>query len=163
MKILVTIGTHEPFDRLIRAMDEIASFYSDSDVIFEAQTSTAEYVPINMKTYEFISPLEFEKKFHEADFVVSHAGMGTIISALTSNKLIIVFPRSAKLGETRNEHQLATVKAFGKLKYIYVADHTSQLRNMIDDAINGKLKPLHHIGKHGSLNLINSIKVFIQG
>lgn len=53
---------------------------------------------------------EFDKLCHDARLIVAHAGMGTIISAMTKGKPIIVFPRIAALGEHRNEHQLATSK-----------------------------------------------------
>ena len=39
--------------------------------------------------------------------------MGTIISALTAGKPLMIMPRRAHLDEHRNDHQWATVQHFG--------------------------------------------------
>ena len=153
--IFVTIGTQAPFDRFIKAMDEIAGLI-DEPVI--AQTFNGEYKAKNMKTFEFIPPDEFSKLFSEARLVVSHAGMGTIISALVQNKPIVVMPRIAALKEHRNEHQLATTKEFEKLGYIHVAHDETDLKNLI---LHTEIKVLHSISQYASKELTDSIRGFI--
>ena len=79
----------------------------------------------------FLAPDEFDKLCHDARLIVAHAGMGTIISAMTKGKPIIVFPRIAALGEHRNEHQLATSKKMKELGYAYVANNKEELKEYL--------------------------------
>ena len=157
--IFVTIGTQEPFDRLIQAMDEVAPLLKDTPII--AQVYKTNYEVKNMKTFEFLSPKEFNDYFSQASLVVSHAGMGTIISALVSEKPIIVVPRLKKFNEHRNDHQLATAQRFAELDYIHVAYDEIELKEKLPALINEGLSPLHTIGNYASPNLMNSIQNFI--
>lgn len=153
--IFVTIGTQAPFERFIRAVDEIA-IEIDEPII--AQVNGSSYKAQHIKTIDFLAPDEFNKYFDEARLIISHAGMGTIISALTKGKPIIIFPRLASLGEHRNEHQLATAMKFDDLGYVYVAYDKKQLKDLMLDR---NLKVLHHIGNSASKGLIESISRFI--
>jgi len=157
--IFVTIGTQEPFDRLIKVMDEVALILKDTEII--AQVSQTNYKIKNMKVLNFVAPTEFNNYFNNAKLVVSHAGMGTIISALERKKPIIVMPRLMQYNEHRNEHQLATAKRFEELNYIHVAYNEQELKNKILDIWAGNLKPLYSIGEVASDQLIKSIKDFI--
>ncbi|MGV3704178.1 MAG: glycosyltransferase [Arcticibacter sp.] len=158
--IFVTIGTQEPFDRLVRCMDKVVAELDAVEAV--AQVSHTEYPIRNMKAFSFLAPQEFSKQFSEADLIVSHAGMGTIISAMKLEKPIIIFPRLAELGEHRNDHQLATARVLDKLKYLHVAYDEETLRRMVHDFIGGKLKSLHRIGDCASPELIGSIRQYIE-
>ncbi len=157
--ILLTIGTHEPFDRLVEAMDVIAGKVSEKII---AQLSETLYDVKNMEVLGFIPPKEFEQLFRKANLIVSHAGMGTILSAFEFEKPIIVFPRLARLKETRNEHQLATVKKLGDMGLIYVAHDMDELRSLIVRGVKGELKPLHRVTPYASSSLINAVQAFIS-
>lgn len=155
--IFVTIGTQEPFDRLISAMDKIAEV-TNNDVI--AQVSASNYVVKHMKSFSFINPKEFNELFAKADLIVSHAGMGSIISALQLGKPIVVMPRKSGLGEHRNDHQMATAKKMESLGYIYVAYDEGQLEDLIVNKRDG-LSSLHTLGEWASPKLVSSIRDFI--
>jgi UDP-N-acetylglucosamine transferase subunit ALG13 len=154
--IFVTIGTQAPFDRFIEAMDEIAALI-DEPII--AQTFESTYIPKHIQIVSFIPPDEFHTLFSKARVIVSHAGMGSIISALTQEKPIIIFPRLASLGEHRNDHQIVTAMRMNELGYAYVAYDKMQLKNLI---LQRELKPLRKIGKTASDSLIESILSFIR-
>ena len=47
--------------------------------------------------------------------------MGTIITALELGKPILVVPRLGKLGETRNDHQVATAKRLAEDELVLAA------------------------------------------
>ena len=162
MKIFVTIGTQEPFDRLIKAVDQIAAEHKE--VEFVAQTVSSKYVVRHMKTFDFIAPGEYNKILSDSSLIVSHAGIGTIISALQINKPIIVLNRIAKLGEHRNEHQLATVKKMKKLNFVHTANDENDLKNKLKLFIEDQksLPSLHQLGKDASPELTKSIRDFIQ-
>lgn len=156
--IFVTIGTQEPFDRLIKAVDEIAAEVGPETKVI-AQVSYANYQAQHMKTFDFLSPGEFEKYFSEADLIVSHAGMGTIISALVKEKPLIILPRLIKYHEHRSDHQVATANVFKQLDYVHVANDEADLKQKVFDIIKGRREGCKHkIGDYASTDLINSLR-----
>jgi UDP-N-acetylglucosamine transferase subunit ALG13 len=110
--IFVTVGGQLPFDRLVHAVDQWAEQRRRADVFAQIGRSTTP--PAHIQWEQFLSPDEFEAKAREAEVIVAHAGMGSILTAFELEKPIIVMPRRAHLGEHRNDHQWATVKNLGK-------------------------------------------------
>lgn len=123
--IFVTVGSADPFDRLIRAMDEWAGSCGRTDIF--AQIGKSDYVPRHMEAVQFLRPAEFRERVRGARLVVAHAGMGSIITAMELGTPIIVMPKWARLGEHRNDHQVATAKKFGQKQGIIVANDEKDL------------------------------------
>lgn len=159
--IFVTIGTQEPFDRLIKVLDNIAEHLEESVIV---QTMETDYHIKNMTVYSFMPPSEYMRILNESRLIVSHAGMGTVISALMANKPIVILPRIASLGEHRNEHQLATANKLKELGYAYVANDEQELIMIIKDILQEDvIVPLHSkIGEYASESLINSLSTYIN-
>jgi UDP-N-acetylglucosamine transferase subunit ALG13 len=156
--IFVVVGTQEPFDRLIRAVDRWAGETGYKEIY--GQISRAAYLPTNFSYTVFIEPEQFIDKFRSADVIVGHAGMGTIIQALQFSKPIIVMPRLSGYHETRNDHQVSTAKSFGRLGYVmdvYSEEDLFNALNRIDS-----IKPSKPIGSGASENLLASIREFIR-
>ena len=151
--IFVTIGTQASFDRLIRAVDEIATKI-DEPIIAQVNNNSF-YQPKHIKTCRFLSPKEFSELVDEARLIVAHAGMGTIISALMKKKPIIVMPRMAKYKEHRNDHQLSTIKKMNK--YVHVANNENELKELLFKEIN----VLGEINEFASPELVNDIQSYI--
>ncbi len=154
--IFVTIGTQAPFDRFIHAVDEIASKIEEPII---AQVYKSNYVVHNIKTVDFLSPDKFNKIFNEARLIVSHAGMGTIISALMNKKPIIIFPRIASFGEHRDDHQINTAMKMNELGYVHVAYDNMQLERLM---LRSNLEILHELDEKASEYLIQSISDYIN-
>lgn len=155
--IFITIGTQEPFDRLIKALDTVAKEFSEEE--FVAQVSNTEYQVQNMNAVNFIAPNEFNELFKKARLIISHAGMGTIITALQKRKPILVMPRKAALGEHRNEHQLATAKKMYELGYVYVAFDENELVEKLRALLRKEdIDVLHNLGEFASPELLGSLK-----
>lgn len=127
--IFVTVGAQMSFDRLIEWVDDWAEQESRSDVI--AQIGPSSYAPRNLKVVPFMTPPEFRARMMEADAIVAHAGMGSIINALELAKPILVVPRRCALGETRNDHQVATAQRLAAEGLVHVADSAEELANEI--------------------------------
>lgn len=158
--IFVTIGSQEPFDRLIKAIDEIAV---DLNHPIIAQVFRPGYKVRNIQTVEFISPIQYSDYINKADLIIAHAGMGTILSVLQVAKPLIVMPRLAKYHETRNNHQIATADEFAKLGYLRIANDGDELKNQIISALAEVKRPQQKINGSASSGLITSIKDFIEG
>jgi UDP-N-acetylglucosamine transferase subunit ALG13 len=93
------------FDRLIEAMDRLAPGLSGPVIV---QTGKGRYVPQNMEAREEIAPDEFGALVAQAEVLVSHAGIGSILTAARLGKPIVLLARRADLREHRNDHQIAT-------------------------------------------------------
>jgi UDP-N-acetylglucosamine transferase subunit ALG13 len=156
--IFATVGTQGHFDRLIRTIDEWAGANGRTDVF--AQTGPSDYRSEHIRTERFIDVTEFRERVEAASLVISHAGMGSIITALELGKRIIVMPRRASLGEHRNDHQLATAKRFANQGSITVAYTELELVDKLD-----RLQGLNETGRltsPASPQLISAIRVFIE-
>ncbi|WP_147677621.1 glycosyltransferase [Algibacter pacificus] len=157
--IFVTIGTQEPFDRLIKLVDELAKDYNHEII---AQVFNSNYKSENLTIIDFVNPKEYENLFKKADLIISHAGMGSIISALSISKPIIVMPRKASLGEHRNEHQLATAKKMGAIEGVYVVNGKEDLKANMDFLLENKNEKVFKFSNMASQSLLASIKNYIN-
>lgn len=117
--IFVTVGNHyQGFDRLIKKMDEIAGKI-DERVIMQIGFTT--YKPVNAKYFTFLEDFEEILKLNrDARVVVSHAGAGSIVTALKQKTPVIVVPRLKKYNEHMNDHQLEIAKAMSEDKNVTV-------------------------------------------
>ena len=128
--IFVTVGGQLPFDRLVRAVDDWAREHGRDDVF--AQIGASENPPTHVQWERFLSPPEFKAKAREADVIVAHAGMGSILTALELGKPIVVMPRRAHLGEHRNDHQSATVSHLNDGVDIAIAADEEELAGFLE-------------------------------
>jgi beta-1,4-N-acetylglucosaminyltransferase len=100
--IFVTIGTHEvPFDRFIGAIDPLVAL--DEVVVQHGSSSlrTAGATSIDFLSFDELSDL-----MRRARIVLTHAGAGSVITALALGKRPIVVPRLQRYGEAVDDHQL---------------------------------------------------------
>lgn len=158
--IFVTIGTQEPFDRLIRAVDQYAPKWGGERVI--AQMGVSEYSPRNIEQVDYLSPEKYAEIFDESRLIISHAGTGTILTALLKRKPILVMPRIASLGEHRNEHQMATAVRFGELGYLKWAKNEIALVEILDESESYEfLLPSKIVTERASQSLLDDLREFI--
>lgn len=155
--IFATVGTQGQFDRLIRTIDGWAGVNGRTDIF--AQTGPSDYRPEHIRTEQFIDATEFRERVEAASLVISHAGMGSIITALELGKRIIVMPRQAILGEHRNDHQLATAKRFAEQGAITVAFTEQELVDK-PDRLQG-MQETGCLAAQASPHLISTIRSFI--
>lgn len=156
--IFVTVGSQLPFDRLIKAVDEWAS--NKKDIKIFAQIGLSNYKPQNIEFCNTMTPDEYNNYLGRADFIIAHAGMGTIISALESCKPLLLMPRLASQGEHRNDHQLSTANRFSHFNSIKVVDDELELSIMMSELLNKNNKSVEKNQTEVSAGLINKIKNF---
>lgn len=148
-----------PFDRLVRAVDDWAGRRGRTDVF--AQIGPTELRPRHIDWARFLQPPEFRSKASGASLIVAHAGMGSILTALELGKPIVVMPRRGDLGETRNDHQVATVARFRERPGIAAVLDESELAARLD-ALSFDAAP-RSIGNSASVELIETLRRFIAG
>jgi UDP-N-acetylglucosamine transferase subunit ALG13 len=157
--IFVTVGSQEPFDRLIRAVDDWALAHGRSDVF--AQIGNSTFRPTHIDFAKFLDPDQFNRAIREATVVVAHAGMGSIISALEKGKPIVVMPRRGRFRETRNDHQVATAERFGSHGQVIVANDEHDFAEKLDYALTVPGK--NPIALEATPRLISTIRGFLDG
>jgi UDP-N-acetylglucosamine transferase subunit ALG13 len=128
--IFATVGSQLPFDRLIAAVDEWAAGRLDAELF--GQVGDTDSPPTNFASVSTMSPEEYEKRFAEAELIVGHAGMGTIIAALELGKPLLMLPRLARLKESRNDNQLGTARHFRSFGLFEVVESESEIPARID-------------------------------
>ena len=128
--IFLTIGTLEPFDRLVQMVDMVAAKGEVKEPII-GQIGFGAYHPRNMRAYPVLEKKEFDSHMDQASFIISHAGMGSIITAITLRKPMIVVPRLKKYHEHVNDHQLDTALKFEELGIVWVANTEEELAGKI--------------------------------
>jgi UDP-N-acetylglucosamine transferase subunit ALG13 len=128
--IFLTLGTQLPFDRLVETLDEIAITLDEH--IF-GQIGTSHYKPKNFETVDFLTPSDFAERFAAARVIVSHAGIGTILSGMKAEKPLLLMARRAALGEHRNDHQLATVTQMQKISGIQIVENAQEMLSALQD------------------------------
>lgn len=138
--IFVTVGTQFNFDRLIKALDTAIEQGHTTEPIF-AQIGPAQYIPENFEYAEILDKQTFEQKMAEATAIISHAGIGSITTALQHNKPMLVMPRLKKFAELVNDHQSATARKFESLGHVLAAYTEDQLPEKIKQLQNFTPKP----------------------
>lgn len=155
--ILVTVGMQLGFDRLIRTMDAIAP---SLDLPVVAQTGVSEFRPKNMEAHVRIAPDEFEALVSRSRVIISHAGIGSVLTAQRFKKPIVLLPRRASLGEHRNDHQLATARQLQSRSGILVAMDEIQLAAQIAEAL--AVETVIATQSESAAKLLSAVASFIQ-
>lgn len=157
--IFVTVGTQLAFDRMVRVIDAWAGRTEPRPEVV-AQIGPSEFVPQHIDHRAFVEPGEFAELAGRADAIVAHAGMGSIITALTYGKPIVIMPRRADLGEQRNDHQLSTAARFAGRPGVFVAKDEHELPEILD-SLRG-LRAGEPIPPFADASLIETIREFID-
>ena len=161
--IFLTVGSELAFDRLVRAVDEWAKANNRKDIIGQiADPGPYGYWPKQIQWFKFTSAEEYSQYFDEAELIISHAGMGSIITAALKKKPIIIMPRRAELKETRNNHQLSTADKFSTRKGIFIATDEISMGTLLE-RWNLLLchQPTEDTGEFAEERLIQAIRNFI--
>ena len=132
--ILLLLGTQDnPFNRLLEAVDKaINDGYIKEEVI--AQIGFTKYKSKNIKTFELIPKEEYENIIGRADLIITHAGVGSILTGLNKNKKVIAAARLKEYGEHTNNHQLQILNELYKKGYILRLDDFNDLPKVLEKA-----------------------------
>jgi UDP-N-acetylglucosamine transferase subunit ALG13 len=159
MQIFVTVGAQMPFDRLIAAVDRWAEAHPGHTV--RAQIGESALRPAHLAWSRMMSPAELGRAYDDADVIVGHAGTGTIFAALEREKPLVVMPRRAALGETRNDHQIATAERLGARLGVTVAWDERELVARL--ATLDHVLPSRALAPEAGGALVRAIAAFIDG
>lgn len=131
--IMTLVGTGpDPFDRLIRPLDELAG-KKGWDVFI--QLGHTRYEPTHCRFERFMVREALLQKIQDADLVITQGGYGGIRDALQFNKPIVAVPRYPSLGESP-DHQDEMVRAMEQKGYVIALYDIADLETAIESARN---------------------------
>lgn len=156
--ILVTLGTQDKtFVRLLDEIDKLINKGIIQDKVI-VQAGFTKYSSDNMEIFDLIPQDEFNNLMSKADLVITHGGVGNIISALEKNKKVIAVPRLAKYGEHINDHQTQIIAKFNDLGYIIGLQDVDELDRAIKEV--KKFKPQKFV--HDNSKMLSLVSKLID-
>lgn len=156
--IFVTLGTQDKnFDRLLVAIDkEIKKGNIKEKVVVQAGITN--FKSDDMEIFDLISRDEFEKLMKECDLLITHGGVGSILTGLSYGKKVIAAARLQKYKEHINDHQVQIVKELSKKGYILELEDFERLGDVIKKA--KRFKPKKY--KSNTNNMIKLLEDYID-
>lgn len=107
--IFVTVGTHhQPFQRLLDALGGLDA----SELVVQSGPGTPP--PGVARAAPFMPFDEIVARMREAEKVITHAGVGSVLCATREGHVPIVVPRRHSLGEHVDEHQTELTEALAE-------------------------------------------------
>ena len=156
--ILVTLGTQDKtFVRLLEKINQLIDQGLIKDKVI-VQAGFTKYNSDNMEIFDLIPQDEFNSLMAQADLIITHGGVGNIISALEKNKKVIAVPRLAKYGEHINDHQTQIIAKFNDLGYIIGLQDVDELDKAIKEV--KKFKPQKFV--HDNSKMLSLVSELID-
>ena len=141
--ILVTLGTQDKsFERLLDAVQKQIDNGNIKDEVI-VQAGHTKYKSKDMKIFDYLSIDDFNELLSKCDLLITHAGIGSILSALKLNKKVIAAARLKKFNEHTNDHQLQIIETFSKQGYIISLNDFDKLGEIIKNI--KKFKPKKYV------------------
>ena len=156
--ILVLLGTqHNEFKRLLQKIEEcISNGLINEKVIVQA--GFTKFESNKMEIFDLKSLEEIENLVNEANFIITHGGVGSILAALNKNKKVIAVPRLSSFSEHVNDHQKQIVDVFNQKGYIIGIQSIDDLPNAIKNIVEFEPKPY----EKGQNKILNIVEDFIS-
>ena len=153
--ILVTLGTQDKeFKRLLKAVDKaIEDKVIKEEVIVQA--GCTKYKSKNMKIFDLIPIDEFNELVKKSSLIITHGGVGSILTGLINNKKVIAVPRLKKYDEHENDHQMQMVDSFYDDGYILKVDNLKNFNDVLKEVKKFKPKK-YNSNNHTYIDNINN-------
>lgn len=161
--ILVLLGTqNNSFHRLIEEIEKNIK----NGTITEKVIVQAGYTKINkqeiendkMEIFDLIPLEKLEEYQKQANLIITHGGVGSIISSIEKGKKVIAVPRLHEYEEHVNNHQKEIVKTFNDEGYIIGIENVTDLKEAIEKSKTFKPKKYE---QNNSL-MLKTIEEFID-
>ena len=158
--ILITLGTQDkPFYRLLEAVQkQIDNKVIKEKVIVQAGIS-CNFKSNDMEIFDLIPMEQFDDLIKSCDLLITHGGVGSIITGLKNDKKVIAAARLEKYKEHTNDHQLQIIENFSNDGYILGLDNFDELDKVLEKV--KKFKPKKYVSNTDKM--IKIIEDFIDG
>lgn len=141
--IFVMLGTqNNPFQRLLEKIDTLISKnVIDEDVVVQAGYTQYQPQSKKIKIIDFMPREELDTYEQNANYIITHGGVGSIITSLEKGKKVIAIPRLHQYGEHVNNHQTEIVEKFNKSGNIIGLQSVEELEEAIKRVQDFEPKP----------------------
>ena len=156
--ILVLLGTqNNSFHRLL---EEVQKNIDNKNIKEEVvvQKGYTKFESENMTLYTQLPLDKLQQLIEKADLVITHGGVGSIISSIQKGKKVIAIPRLKKYGEHVNDHQNDIIKSFNDSGYIIGLSCVEELGEALQKV--NDFKPKQYIKNAG--NILKIVEDFID-
>lgn len=140
IKLFVPLGTQKfPFERIIVALNSLVDRgeYKPDEIIMQ---SALYPVKPEFTHFGLIPHEDFDRYMQEAEVVVTHSGVNSIISCMKMNKPLVVCPRLHEYGEHVDNHQMEIAELMRTKYDVLVCTDMNDLSEMIEKAKTHKYK-----------------------
>ena len=156
--ILVLLGTqNNSFNRLLEEIERNIQNGNINEKVI-AQCGFTKFKSDKIETFDFVSTEEIEKLIKDANYIITHGGVGSIVSSLKQGKKVIAVPRMKMYDEHVNDHQIDIVYKFNEQGHIIGITGVEELSKALQDIKN--FKPKLYISN--SSKLINIVEDYID-
>lgn len=130
--ILVTLGTQKfEMNRLVEAVDQLATEIQEEIFVQKGNTS---YIPKHCKYADFVDTSEFQEMIKSCSVLVTHSGVGSIMTGINNKVPVVVVPRLAKFHEHVDDHQEQIAEAFADKNCVLYCKDLKALKGLIEKA-----------------------------
>lgn len=156
--ILVTLGTNDKtFIRLVKEIEKLIEEQLITEKVI-IQAGYTKYQSDVMEIFDLIPMDKFEELISDCSVLITHGGVGSIITGLKKNKKVIAVPRLEKYGEHVNDHQLQIIRNFKDAGYIIGISGVEELRTAIEKV--DEFKPTTY--ESNTARMIDLVRTLIE-
>lgn len=160
--IFITLGSQKfQFNRLLQEVDRLVNEQKITEKIY-AQIGYSDYIPQYFLYDKFLDREEYERVMQQSEIVITHAGTGAIIGAVTKGKKVIAVPRLARYGEHVDDHQLEILKQFDEMNIICPCYDCEDLEGILSKISTLQLVPYESNNERMIEELDRAIKYLVN-
>ena len=156
--LLVLLGTqNNSFHRLLEEIQKNINNGTIKEKVV-VQEGYTKFQSKDMEIHTQVPKDKLQELIKKADLIITHGGVGSIISAITEGKKVIAVPRLKKYNEHVNDHQLDIIDSFNEKRYIIGIHEVEELEEALKKV--PEFKPQKYIQNTG--RIIKIIEEFID-
>lgn len=153
--IFVTVGNaHNPFERLVRAADDVAARLEERVLV---QSGHTRFQTRHAEQVAFLGLEDYEASAGQARLIVAHAGSGSVITAFRLGKPLILMARRKQFAEHVNDHQLELAAALRADPRVRVVENAEELWAAIASP------PVGVAAEAGRAPLVEVLQAWVEG
>lgn len=144
LRVLVTLGTIRPyrFDRLVDRIVDI--IYPDDQVVWQLGDTERDELP--GESHRMLDNDALLREAQQADVVITHSGVGTILELLEHGVSPVVVPRRSEWNEHVDNHQLQIFEHLREKGVAYPTEVPNLTRDILLAAANGRRLEIDYDG-----------------
>ena len=158
VKVFVPLGTQKfQFNRLIEALNGLVreGVYGPNEIIVQSAVYETEPLFIHLGV---IDHALFDSYIRDADIVITHSGVNSIMTCMNLHKRLIIAPRLKEMGEHVDNHQVEIASVMERKYGVTILRDMSLIKDAIDEALKKEYRPWHS----GNARLVDYIKSIID-